>query len=417
MSTHVTSQTDTTHGPHLGDNNGPSADKRQRAEPFWVTVMTREVMVKLTDRTFLVSTAVTLALMVGIFGFQAFMSQRDDSVDVAVTGPGVQQVTTHAQSAATSGEDTFTLDVHRYASAGAVRTAVRDGDVDAGLIHDSSGWQLLGNTDKEDRLASVVRQAVQHRTLVANAKQAGTTASALTHGSDVPYRLLDPDSHTGFSFVVGFAMAMLFYMAGLGYGMTIATSVVAEKQSRVVEILVSAIPVRHLLFGKILGNTIMALAQIALLTVVGLVGLTFTSYESLLPMVAGAVGWFVAFFIAGFFALACIWAVAGSLGTRHEDLQSTTAPLTMLLVVVLFAALALEGTGQVIASYIPVMSTVVMPMRLVSGTAAWWEPVIALLLTMAFVAVAVVVCERLFKRSVLQTQGRMSYRQALAAQE
>ncbi|MGH3446897.1 MAG: ABC transporter permease, partial [Nocardioidaceae bacterium] len=259
--------------------------------------------------------------------------------------------------------------------------------------------------------------AVQDRTLQRNATDAGTTAQALTRGSDVPYHLLTPDSHTQFSSIVGFVMAMLFYMAALGYGMLIATSVVGEKQSRVVEILLSAIPVRQLLFGKLLGNTVLALGQIALVTMVGLVGLTFTDYDSLLPLVAGVAGWFVLFFVVGFFALACIWAVAGSLATRHEDLQSTTAPLTMFLVVVLIASLSLTGVGQVVASYVPVMSTVVMPMRIIAGTAAWWEPILALLVTAAFVAGAVVVGERLFRRSVLQTQGRMGYRQALATRE
>lgn len=402
----------------LSADGEPTPDETGgESQPSWVTVMTREMVVKVTDRNFLLSTALTLLIMVGIFAVQGFLSQRDDTVSVAVTGNHSQRVAHQAGTLARNGENAFELTVRRYDSTERVKQAVSDGDADAGLIHTSNGWRLVGKTDKETGLATYVRQAVEHRVLQRNAAQEGTTAAALTAGSDVPYTLMEKDNHTTFSLIVGFVIAMLFYMAALGYGMLIATSVVAEKQSRVVEILVSAVRVRHLLFGKIIGNTLLALGQIALLTLVGLVGITFTGYESLLPVVASVAGWFVAFFIVGFFALACIWAVAGSLATRHEDLQSTTAPLTMFMVIVLLASLSLSGTGQVVASYIPVMSTVVMPMRIVAGTAAWWEPVLALLATLVFTTGAVLMCERLYRRSVLQTQGRMSYRQALAAHE
>jgi ABC-2 type transport system permease protein len=173
--------------------------------------------------------------------------------------------------------------------------------------------------------------------------------------------------------------------------------------------------VRQLLFGKVIGNTLLALGQMALFVGIGLVGITFTDYASFLTAVSGPVVWFVAFFIAGFVALACVWAVAGSLATRNEDLQGTTTPLTMGLVLALFAGIFLEGTWQVVASYVPVVSTIAMPMRLLTGSAQWWEPVLSLLLTAGFAAVTVTVGERLYRRSLLHTSGRMSYRQALRA--
>ena len=72
-------------------------------------------------------------------------------------------------------------------------------------------------------------------------------------------------------------------------------------------------------------------------------------------------GWFLVFFLAGFAALACIWAVAGSLATRSEDLQSTTPVLTTILMGAMFVGLFGEGTVRVVASYLPVVSAISMP--------------------------------------------------------
>ena len=211
----------------------------------------------------------------------------------------------------------------------------------------------------------------------------------------------------------GFIFAILFFMSAMTFGMQIAGSVVEEKSSRIVEIISAAIPIRHLLAGKILGNTVLGFGQMALFAIVGLVGISFTPYGDLLPSLTGAVVWFLIYFVAGFLALACVWAVAGSLASRQEDLQSTTTPLIMVLTVVYMAGLFVTGTVQTVLSYVPVISSVLMPQRLVAGTATWYDLVIGLVLNLAFAAVTVVVGEKIYRRSLLQTSGVISYRDAL----
>jgi ABC-2 type transport system permease protein len=134
---------------------------------------------------------------------------------------------------------------------------------------------------------------------------------------------------------------------------------------------------------------------------VGLVGMAFTSYAPQIGLVAASAGWFLVFFVAGFAALACLWAVAGSLATRNEDLQSTTPVLTTILMVAMFVGLLGEGTVRVVGSYIPVVS------------AAWWEPIVSLLVTLAFAAWTMVIGERLYRRSILHTGRRLGVREAL----
>jgi ABC-2 type transport system permease protein len=206
-------------------------------------------------------------------------------------------------------------------------------------------------------------------------------------------------------------------MAALIFGMQIANSVVEEKQSRIVEIIATSIPVRHLLAGKILGNTVLAVLQILLYAGVGLIGMSFTPYGSFIPAISGPVVWFLVFFAAGFVALACLWAVAGALASRTEDLQSTTTPLTFIVMGIFFSSFLLDGTAKVVASFVPPVSAVLMPIRILEEDVPVWQPIAGLALLLLFALGTILVGERLYRRSLLQNQGRVSLKEAWTAAE
>ncbi len=104
-----------------------------------------------------------------------------------------------------------------------------------------------------------------------NAAAQDIDLEALYAGADVTVDLLDPDSEdVGQRKLVAFGLSLIFYLVAMLFGMQIAQSVVAEKESRVVEILAAAIPTRTLLWGKIVGNTLLALGQVVILVGGGL---------------------------------------------------------------------------------------------------------------------------------------------------
>ncbi|MEO3937460.1 ABC transporter permease [Dermatophilaceae bacterium Soc4.6] len=381
--------------------------------PIWIVVAGREIVVRLTDKNFIVSTLVTLALLAGSFGLQAVVGGGSNAQSVVVTGPGAHDVLTQVEQLVGQRQLPLEITVADRADAAAVDASVQDESADVGLVHDGTTWRLVSREAPDAALAALVRESVQQRTLTANAAAAGTTVTALTAGSQVDDRLLKPAQDTTTRYAVSFAFAFLFYLASLLFGMAIASSVVEEKQSRVIEILVAAVPVRQLLLGKVAGTTALAMVQMVLFVGVGLVGVSFTDYRTILPSLAAASGWFLVFFLVDFAALACLWAAAGALATRNEDLQSTTPALTTVLVATLFLGLVAQGTVQVVASYVPIVSTIAMPLRLFAGTASWWEAVLSLGLTCAFAFGAVLLGERLYSRSLLQTQRRLSVREAL----
>ena len=386
-------------------------------EPAWLLVTRREVVSRITDKSFLIGTALMVAMLVGFIGFTAWQDERTDEVTLAATPDAVAMADVIAETAPDV-DDKVEVTVLEVDDADAAETALRESEADAWLHPADDGWQLTSESSEQESLTEVTRTVVRQAVLAENATDAGTTVDALEAGSAVSTDFLRGDAEkAAVAQAVGFVFVFLFYFAALIFGMQLASSVIEEKQSRIVEIIAAAIPLRHLLAGKVLGNTALAMIQLLIYLAVGLVGLSFTPYKSFVPALSGPTAWFIGFFFAGFVALACLWAVAGSLASRTEDLQATSTPLTMLMLVMFFGGVSLDGRAQVIASFVPPVSAVVMPKRILAGGVEWWEPLLALGLLAAFAAITVWVGERLYRRALLQTGGRVSLRQAWAAAE
>ncbi len=127
----------------------------------------------------------------------------------------------------------------------------------------------------------------------------------------------------------------------------------------------------------------LALGQVLLIVVVGLVGLAVTGRGELLAGISRAVAWYVAFFVLGFVALAALWSVAGALASRQEDLQSTTLPGQMILLIPYFISAFASDKVQTIVSMLPIVSTMVMPGRMAQGDVPWWQVAVAIAVTVA----------------------------------
>ncbi|MFD3428929.1 ABC transporter permease [Nocardia fluminea] len=385
----------------------------------WRIVAAREIAVKLRDRNFVISTVVTLVVILASLVLTGFLSSRPDKIDVAIAGSDTSVVLETANALASNAGADVSFTARPVADRAALEELVREDEVDVGLVPaDSGGWQLIGKTAEDDNATTYITAAAQQIALQRNAAAAGVSLEELARGAAVTYDVLEKGSiDPGLAKIVSFVFAFLFYLASVLFGMSIAQSVVEEKQNRIVEILASAMPLRQLLIGKVAGNAALAFAQLALFVGAGLVGLAATGKGAQLGQIAGAAGWFIVFFLVGFLALASLWAVAGALATRSEDLQSTSTPLGLLIMIVLFAGIFLTGTARVIGSYVPIMSIVAMPARLADGTAAWWEPFIALALMAIATYGIVVVAEKIYRRSLMQTQARLTMRQALALED
>jgi len=392
-----------------------TATGSQPTERAWLLVARREVITRLGDKAFLIGTLITLVVMIGFLGWTAWSEERAETSTVAVTAEGAATAELLAEGVPDV-DDGIEIEVHEVASDREGVVALEEGEADVLLRPAEDGWTLVGNEEVPDGLTQAAETVVRNAALTANAERAGTSLKELQQGSSVATELLEGDAEQQeFAEGMGFLLAFLFYFAALGFGYTLSGSIVEEKANRIVEIITTKIPVRQLLIGKIAGNSLLAIGQTALIVAVGLVGISFTEYSSYLAGISEGVGWFAVFFLVGFVFIACWWAVAGALASRAEDLQSTAAPLNFLMLGVFLGAFLFEGTVQTVASYVPPFSIVLMPIRVLNGDAAVWEPIAALAILVAAMAATVVFAERLYRRALLQTQGRVTLKQAWTA--
>jgi ABC-2 type transport system permease protein len=190
---------------------------------------------------------------------------------------------------------------------------------------------------------------------------------------------------------------------------------VEEKQTRVVELLISAIPTRALLAGKVLGNTVLAMGQIIALAVIAIVGLIVTGQEDVLSGVGAPILWFAVFFLFGFVLLAALYAAAASMVSRQEDIGSTTMPLMMLVMAPYFLVIFFNDNPLVltIMSYVPFSAPVAMPVRMFVGEAQWWEGALSLVILLASCVAAILVASKIYENSLLRMGGRVKLAEAL----
>ena len=381
---------------------------------LWRIVAEREISTRMRDKTFIISTIVMLVALVGSIAFAGWMSQRDHEREVAVVDPTGRAVVEQATKVATGLDEDTTLKPRTVAHVEAAEQAVREGEVDAALLPAGGGYQVVGDGEIDDVTGQALAATVASTVLTQNARTMDVDLDRLQDGTMVDERLLDPDAKdAGLRKLASFLFVLVFYVTALGFGMTIAQSVTQEKESRVVEILAAAVPIRALLWGKIAGNTVLAIGQVVLLVVAGAVALLVSGRGDDLSVVGPAMGWYVVFFVLGFVALASLWSVAGSLASRQQDLQATTMPSQILLFApYLLAVTAGEGVKTVV-SMLPVVSTMMMPARMAEGSVPGWQVAVAILTTLVAAVLMVRVGARAYERTLLRTGDRIGYREAL----
>ena len=375
-------------------------------------VAAREVGEKLRSRTFLISSLFFLAIVVASVALPALLS--DDGppeYDVAVVGAPALALVEQVPPAQ------LDLSVREAADAAEADRLLEAEEVVAAVELGADGPRLTGLREVPADLTDALASAYQLGQLQSELERSGATdeqVAALLSPPSLQERLLD-DSALGqeVTLLLSFVFSMLFFFVVFQFGFAIAQGVVQEKESRIVELLVSAVPVRTLLFGKVLRDGGLALVQLVLVAAVAIVGTAVTGNRELTSLLLRNAGWFLVFFMIGFAMLACLWAAAGAFASRNEDLQATTTPLSLLVMLPLFASIYTpDGPLRTAMSYFPITSPLVMPSRLLSGDAAVWEAALSALLLLVTAGAAVLLGERLYRSSLLRTSGRTTLRQA-----
>lgn len=244
-------------------------------------------------------------------------------------------------------------------------------------------------------------------------------------------RPVDPTVAASRSFLA-IAFVVLIFITLVIYGMWVAAGVATEKSSRVMELLVSAASAEQLLAGKVVGLGLAGLTQYAAillpaglilvvqeLLAVAILGPAAGETVSLAGLTPGLLAAFLAYFVLGFAFYAVIYAAAGSLVSRQEDLQVVALPLSLLSMAgYLIAIVSISGGFDVlarIASFVPFWSPFVMLARVMVSRVEPWELGLSVAILAASVVVAAAVAVRVYRAGVLLYGQRPGLRLFLAA--
>jgi ABC-2 type transport system permease protein len=381
-------------------------------------VARREVVERVRDRSFAISTLVTVLIVAAIvFLPSLFGASGPKKATVAVSG----QQAAGLVEAARAGEKGFDvrLATVRARDDASARALVRSGDAEAAVLSGGARIVVAGGAPSGTvpalQAASARERSLQ---LLRERGVEGADAKQLLSPRPLPVSELDEhaDARKGFAFVA----LIVLYGQILAYGFWVAAGVVEEKASRIVEILLAAIRSRHLLAGKVLGIGIVGVLQLLLISAIGLALASASGRVHIGAAELSAVPVLLAFFVLGFALYACAFAVGGALVPRQEDLQSATTPITLTLVASFFLSFAaLDSSGSVLAkalTYVPLSAPLVTPVRVITGDAALWEALLSGAIVLAAAAALIGIAGRIYSGAVLQTRGRVRLRAALRAE-
>jgi ABC-2 type transport system permease protein len=372
-----------------------------RGRAIWL-VARRELLERGRSRAFALSVIVSVALIVAGIVLPSLIGD----------GPGIQRVGIAGTAPAAYGETLetigqgagLTVAVEPLADLAAGEALLRDGTLAAVVSFPSDGSTptYIVKTRGNDLLQQVV-------------------IASFTPQPDIALRELEPaNSDRDTAFIFANVGVILLFISIFTFGTWVLTGVVEEKQSRVVEVVLSTIEARDLLIGKVLGIGLLGLAQLVVMITAGLAtGVATDRFElptTTIPTVANLVLWFA----LGYAFYSTALGVLGALASRMEEASNASSPVSFIAMGGYFFALIVAlndpaGTAARIASFIPPVAPMVVPLRAALGAIEPWEMVASAVVMCAAIWVLFVAGGRVYSGAVLQTGARMRLRDAWRA--
>ncbi|MFD7009116.1 MULTISPECIES: ABC transporter permease [Rhodococcus] len=382
-------------------------------------VARREFLTQVAKKSFVISNVIILlAIVGGIVAYSLFSGGDDERATIGLVGD--QSL---APALVATGDAVGTpVDVVPTTDEQAARDEVENGDLDVALIPGIDG-SVTAVTESEigSGLRTVIDAAVLQQAQAGALAAQGVDPAQLAEATGravVTVDALDPpDPEKGQRVALSIAVVVLLYMQIMMFGMYVAMGVVEEKSSRVVELLLSTLRPLQLLWGKVIGIGAVGLVQLTAYGVAGVAaGLAtgvLTVTGTAIGVLAGTLGWFV----LGFAFFAVLYAAAGSMVSRQEDVNATASPLMVLIVIMFFSAFSSvsnpDGTLSNVLSWIPPFSAILMPLRIAAGVASPVQVVVTVALMLAVTAALSVLAAKIYQRSILRIGKVVSWKEAL----
>lgn len=411
-------------------------------------VARREYLVRVRGRAFLITT-ILLALAVVVLALLPVLLQASGvvgepatiAIDVRVDDLPADPVDTVQATLAEAAEGRASAT--RTDDPEAAAQAVRDGRLD-GLLTITRGadgelaFEYLSSEGPTSLTRTLVTQAAGAVALDDRLARAGIAPAesaelfrppAFTAVQANPEARAEEDY--GPALLAAYVVVILTFMAILTYGNWVAQSVAEEKSNRIMELLITAATPRQLLTGKVLGTGAAGLTQYLAVVVAAVVGLAASGPVSTFLNVRGEAAFrlpslepwmlpaFVAFFLLGFVLYSTLYAAAGSMVSRIEDVQQAAGPLIFLAMAGYFVSFTAlndpEAPWVAGLSLVPFFSPYLMPMRMLLTGVEPTEILAALAILILTLMAAIWIASRIYSAGVLMYGQRAGLRNVLRA--
>ncbi len=217
------------------------------------------------------------------------------------------------------------------------------------------------------------------------------------------------EQESGFleSFGISYVFLIMLMILVLGSGQLLVRSMVEEKSNRIVEVLVSSCSATDLMFGKILGLSMLGFVQVGLWALAG-IALVLAAGITNLPL--DNLGLMILFFILGFLLYAALFVAFGCLASTEQEAQQMTGYLTLFLALPLALAMIAiqnpESPALVTMTLIPFLTASMMILRLPIITPPAWEIAASLAVLAASIMLMVWIAAKIFRTGILLTGKR-----------
>ena len=217
-----------------------------------------------------------------------------------------------------------------------------------------------------------------------------------------------------------FIFVMILYMAILSWGITISRSIVEEKGSRVIEVLLSSITARDLMIGKLVGVGLAGMTQLAIWALVGLAmsGYAAASAVSVLQSLdipPAVFAYLIVYFLLGFLLYSALFMTVGAACSTEQDAQQFQGLITMPMIVPLMTLMLLiqnpASTFAVVLSMIPLFAPMMMLARIILLQPPAWQILLSVLLLGAAIYLSITFAARIFRVGILLYGKRPSLRE------
>lgn len=375
-------------------------------------VAMREILERGRSRGYLLSLVFTVFLLVAGFLLPAFLLGRDEQPNLALVGTPPSGLEAAIQGVAAQYD--LTLDISTVPDRAAADAALREKTIEAALDvpADLSGpGEFIVLEEPDSRLLGIAGAAVI-------GMRAGGNA-ALLQGPTVD-ALEPPTPERTTALIFANAGIILMFIGIFTYGTWVLTGVVEEKQSRVVEVVLTTVQPRDLLIGKVLGIGLLALVQLVVLVAAGIAAAQLSGRLTLPETTPSAVVQLGIWFVLGFAFYSTAMGFLGSLASRIEDASNASLPVTMVatlsyLVAILLVTQEQDGVIANVLTFLPPSAPMVVPLRAALDAIPAWQIPASIAVMLVAIWVLFVIGGRVYSGAVLQTGGRMKLRDAWRA--